>query len=45
MLVYFNFSNFEKDTKLKEFVINFKEGTFEVTDPENPKLVAIKEEE
>jgi hypothetical protein len=44
MLVYFDFTNNPKnDTKLKKFNIPFQQGEFEVTNPENPKLIAIKE--
>ncbi|ELY2018395.1 hypothetical protein SL053_002316 [Flavobacterium psychrophilum] len=42
MLIHFNFSNSKKDTKLEKFVINFKEGEYEVTDSEKPELIFVK---
>ncbi|WP_444626454.1 hypothetical protein ACSLMH_00175 [Flavobacterium columnare] len=42
MLIHFNFSNSKKDTKLEKFVINFKEGEYEVTDSQKPELIFVK---
>jgi hypothetical protein len=46
MLVYFDFTkdlnNPKSDTKLENLIINFKEGDYEITDSQNPKLITIK---
>lgn len=45
MLIFFNLKGYKNHISLGSFKIKFREGTFEITDPENPQLVAIKEEE
>ena len=46
MFVYFNFTdNNLNDSTLEKFNIPFQEGVYEVINPKNPKLVAIKEDE
>lgn len=45
MLICFDFKNYGADINLNNFNIYFQEGVYEVTDPNNPKLVSIKVEE
>ena len=46
MFVYFNFTdNNLNDSTLEKFNIPFQEGVYEVINPKNPKLIAIKEDE
>ncbi|MDN3674484.1 hypothetical protein QWY99_15695 [Flavobacterium branchiarum] len=46
MLVYFDFTrslnNPQSDTKIENFIIDFKEGTYEIIDSENHKLIPIQ---
>lgn len=48
MLVYFDFTKYNNDLKsdtlLKKINLSFQEGIYKIIDPENPKLIAIKEE-
>lgn len=48
MIIYFDFNNnntnnCENDTNLGNFTVNFKEGIYEVTNPEKPELIEKKE--
>ncbi|ELY2018332.1 hypothetical protein SL053_002252 [Flavobacterium psychrophilum] len=42
MLIYFDFTKYNSDTKIEKININFKEGSFELSSIENPKLVPLK---
>ena len=43
MIINFYFKDCKKYIQLGDFSLDFKEGTYEVTDPENPELIEKKE--
>jgi len=42
MIIYVDFTTLQRNVELKNLHIYFKQGTYEINNPENPKLIPIK---